>query len=104
MNVAQINSVRARTDQKLQYAIVHLDELKNHPFPRYSVFEMAHQESYLYHLLGAIDAFLAELNEYYECNLPQESISLGNIRKALEKKERKSEEIKELFSEATFKN
>lgn len=97
MDIARINSVKARTEQKLEYAIVHLDELKSHTFARYSVFEMAHQESYLFHLLGARDAFLAELNEYYECNLSQESISLGNLRKALKAKGRESAELKELY-------
>jgi len=64
-------------------------------FPGGSDSDRAHQESFLYHLLGAKNAFLQELNVCYGCNLPQ--VSLGGLRDYLEKEGRKSEELLELY-------
>jgi hypothetical protein len=58
-------SLQARTDAKLRYAKIHLDELAALPIRNGGDFDRAHQESFLFHLFGARDAFLAELNHYY---------------------------------------
>lgn len=97
MDIAWANAARARTDQKLGYARVHLQELRDHGFSRHSDFEHAHEESFLFHLFGARDALLAELNEYYECGLPRSGISMGKLRQALEKTGRVSKELQELY-------
>jgi hypothetical protein len=96
MDLAWTNAARARTDQKLGYARVHLDELREHPFSRHSDFEHAHEEAFLFHLFGARDSFLAELNEYYECSLPRNGISMGKLREALSKRGCISQELQEL--------
>lgn len=97
MDASKINSARARVEQKLIYARVHLRELHAHSFPRYGEFERAHEESFLFHLLGAREAFLAELNEYYECGLARDSVTLGKLRRALKQKDRVSAEVQELY-------
>ena len=52
-----------RTDAKLRYAKLILDELSNDPERgRGQDFERAHQEAFLFQLAGVVDAFLQELN------------------------------------------
>lgn len=97
MDIAWVNAARARTDQKLRYARVHLQELRDHSFSRHGDFEHAHEESFLFHLFGARDAFLGELNEYYECGLPRNGISIGKLRLALGEKRCASPELQELY-------
>lgn len=93
-----IKSLQDRTDAKLRYAGVHLDELKAMPSRRGDDFDRAHQESFLYHLLGVRDAFLAELNAYYEAGLPSSNVTLGKLRKALARANRPSPESGELYT------
>lgn len=52
-----------RTDAKLRYARIHLDELRTHEPLSGDDFDRAHEESFLFHLLGARDAFQAELKQ-----------------------------------------
>ena len=92
-----IRALQDRTDAKLRYAAVHLDELSAMPSRRGDDFDRAHQESFLYHLLGVGDAFLAELNAYYEGGLPGTGVTPGKLREALGQKNRSSPEIGELF-------
>lgn len=86
-----------RTAAKLRYAKVHLDELAALDSLRGDDYDRAHQESYLFHLLGARDAFLIELSHFYGSGLPDENLSSGRLRKALEKEEIRSAELTELF-------
>lgn len=97
MDIAKINSVVFRTDQKLEFAYIHLQELKAIERHGYSSYEVAHQESFLFHLFGAKDAFLAELNEYYQCNLDSNNITLGKLRSELEQRDVISLEVKEIY-------
>lgn len=97
MEEVAIKALQDRTDAKLRYAAVHLDELDAMPSRRGDDFDRAHQESFLYHLLGARDAFLAELNAYYECGLRVDRITLGKLREALGRMNRSSVESSELF-------
>ncbi len=103
MNQQEMENLRGRTDSKLRYARLTLGELEEH---RRSVpgrgdeFERAHVESFLFHLFGAKDAFIEELNVYYNCGLrktPESHISPGEIRKVLELQGRKSPELAEIF-------
>ena len=43
-------------------------------------FDRAHQESFLYHLLGTKDAFILELNMYYGANLSESELTMGRLR------------------------
>ena len=97
MDTARINRARARTDEKLSYARVHLVELLNYPGRRGDGYEHAHQESFLFHFLGARDAFLAELNLYYKAGLASDGVSMGKIRNALKRRGVQCSELKELY-------
>lgn len=94
----QIQAFQARTDAKLRYAKVHLDELAALPTLGGGDFDRAHQESFLFHLYGTRDAFLIELNHYYGLGLSIESISQGKLRQALNLREIQSPELSELFA------
>jgi hypothetical protein len=61
MDNDRVKALQDRTDAKLRYARVHLDEMKEHGFPDGGDFDRAHQESFLFHLLGVRDALQAEL-------------------------------------------
>jgi hypothetical protein len=95
-----LNSHRARADAKLRYAEVHvkeLEELEAKALLGGSDLDRAHQESFLFHLFGAKDAFLIELNVYYEGGLRNTNLSMGKLRKALRKQGRGSPELAELY-------
>lgn len=82
MDEQQYKAAKSRTDSKLQYAAVHLDELRGID-RRGSEFERAHQESFLFHLFGVRDAFLQELNVFHECDLSLKEVDEGKLRHAL---------------------
>lgn len=92
-----IIGLQNRTEAKLRFAEVHLNQLIpiNHVG---SDFERAHQESFLFHLFGAKDSFLAELNIYYGCNLSSEKITLGRLRDIRKKQGKDYSEITEIFT------
>jgi len=93
----QTQAFQARTDAKLRYAKVHLDELAALPAHGGDDFDRAHQESFLFHLYGTRDAFLIELNHYYGLGLPIESLTPGKLREALKLRGIQSPELSELF-------
>ena len=91
-----VRALQDRTDAKIRYAAVHLEELCALAHPDGGNFDRAHQESFLLQLWGARDAFLLELNAYYGAGLPPEAVTRGRLRNGLEQKGRKSEELAEL--------
>src|SRR4051812_21686026 len=94
-----IGNLQSRTDTKLRYAEVHLAEIEQRPHRNGDDFDRAHQESFLFHLRGALEAFLAEIKCYYSCNLPAEGVSPGNLRKAIKTaKGENAPELAELFT------
>lgn len=101
MDEKALLNLRARADGKLSYAKIHLDELKALGRIGGSEFDRAHQESFLYHLLGAKEAFLIELNAYYAGGLTEKNLTAGNLRKALKKQGRVSKELVELYAMET---
>src|SRR5437588_12950098 len=104
MDTADIASLQERTDAKLRYANVHLREIEALPGLTGDDFDRAHQESFLFHLMGAMDAFLAEINCCYGCNLADDGISPGKLREAITKiKGENSPELKELYQLETLK-
>ncbi|HKZ02525.1 MAG TPA: DUF6586 family protein [Pyrinomonadaceae bacterium] len=92
-----IQNLRARADAKLRYAEIHLGELKALGTLGGSDFDRAHQESFLFHLLGAKEAFIIELNTYYSCGLPESDLTSGKLRAALKGQGRTSAELAELY-------
>lgn len=88
--LAQCERRRYRTEQKLRYAELHLNELKQMPPGRGHEFERSHQEAVFAQLIGAYDAFLLELNDILGCGRRDDDISLGKLRKSLKDNERSS--------------
>lgn len=97
MDQKQLENLRARADSKLRFAKIYLDELKSIGKPSGNDIDRAHQESFLYHLVGAKEAFVQELNIYYAGGLDQNSVSPGALRNELNKKGIKSEELAEIY-------
>ncbi len=60
--------------------------------------DRAHQESFLYHLLGAKEAFIQELNVYYSAGLYQNSVTPGAIRNVLRERGIQSVELAEIYN------
>ena len=76
-----IRSLQDRTDAKLDYAGVHLQEILNQELDG-GKFDLAHQESFLFHLCGTRNAFLWELNEYYAAGVARtERLTPGMLYK-----------------------
>ena len=75
-------AAQSRTDAKLRYAEVHLGELHTAE-RRGDDFDRAHQESFLFHLLGVRDAFLQELNIHHGCGLEIKSVNRRRIEQVL---------------------
>ena len=94
----RVKALQDRTKAKLRYAGVHLDEMKKYGHPDGGDFDRAHQESFLFHLLGACDALLAEINVYYNVGLSDEDLSPGNLQRALKSKGEESEELAALHA------
>jgi hypothetical protein len=82
--MTELDTGRERTDAKLRYAALHLDELKKGGRGRGgSDFDKAHQESYLFQLLGVRDALLQEISIYHSCGLSMGKVSRRSLKKAL---------------------
>lgn len=104
MSKFQFQPLIDRTDAKLRYAKVHLDELKSINVHGGDDFDRAHQESFLFHLSGVKEAFLVELNFYYGAGLSNDSISLGKLRNSLKNKGMSSPEVAEIYALENDKN
>lgn len=83
MDPNTVDNLQARTDAKLRFAEVMLRELEGLTSCNGDDFDRSPQEAFLFHLLGALDAFLAEINCYYHCNLAGDGISPGKLRNAI---------------------
>jgi hypothetical protein len=70
----------SRTDAKLRYARIHLEELKALPEPwSADDWQRAHFESFFFHLFGARDAYLLEANEHYGAGLADDQVRLADL-------------------------
>lgn len=86
-----------RTSQKLRFSKVILDELAEHPSHNSGDdFERCHLEAFLFHLHGAVDAFMQELNIYYGCGLRVDKVSRRKLRESLANQDAVSVELAEL--------
>jgi len=86
---------RNRTEAKLRYAGVHLTELVGTRRAG-SDFDVAHQESFLFHLFGVRDSLLQEINIAHSCEIPIEKVSRPRIEKALNACESSSPALDEI--------
>jgi hypothetical protein len=85
--MTKLIAVRKRTDAKLRYSWIHLDELKLY---RSTVtradgsdWERAHQESFLFHLFGVRDGLLQEINLFHACDLKPRDVQKDHLRDKL---------------------
>lgn len=74
-------AAQARTHSKLRFARVILDDLRDRPGNAGDDFQRAREEAFLFHLHGARDAFLLEVNEHHKCGLPLNRVKVLTIRK-----------------------
>ena len=86
-----------RTDAKLRYADIYVTELQKLTVNGDDI-DRAHQESFLFHLWGAKDAFLIELNHYYSINLPIDKVRNETLLEMFKKIRKESVELNELIS------
>lgn len=77
---------KSRTDQKLRYAVIHLEELKCYPNATSNdEWENAHQESCFFHLVGSIEAILHEINDGYSLGLSLHKVTWCRVCEKLNK-------------------
>ena len=88
----------ARTDAKLEYARIHLEEITSRQeVGSGDAFERAHEESSLFHLIGAKDSFLQEINAAYQLGLNMWDVKEESLESELKTRRRKSNELKEII-------
>ena len=93
-----VSRFQARTDAKLEYARIHLKEIKSrHEVGSGDAFERAHEESLLFHLIGAKDSFLQEINVAYQLGLNMWDVKEESLENKLKTRRRKSNELKEII-------
>lgn len=94
-----------RTNRKLRFAEINLEEIASRPeLGSADDFERAHEESFLFHLLGAKDSFLQEINAAYELGLPIRKVREETLKNALKKKELKSPALARIIELKEDKN
>jgi len=97
--IRKLKHTQYRTESKLLYARIHLDELKNNTEKwRASNFSRAHIESFIFHLFGARDALLQEMNIYYDCKLDIKNVTDEKLEKHFKKSRIQCHELQELVT------
>jgi hypothetical protein len=97
--MTKLNAARERTDAKLRYALIHLDEMRQRRLvcgSEVGNWERAHQESFLFHLLGVRDALLQEINLFHGCGLVPEAVRKGELLKRLAEMDVQSRSLRAL--------
>lgn len=93
----KLKSYIDRTKAKLRFAQIHLNELRTYGNQGSGDdFETSHEESFLFHLLGARDAFLQELNICYNINMPPGNVDTRRLGRRLNQAGSSSPELIEL--------
>ena len=88
-----------RTDKKIIFAELTFKEIMSHPrFGSAEDFERAHEESYFYHIIGAKDSFLQEINEAYKLGLLPYQVNEPALAKKLNAKMLHSIELDEIIN------
>lgn len=86
--MSDLNAARERTDAKIRYAAIHLVELTTYRGTARgdgSDWERAHQESFLYHILGVKDGLLQEINLFHQCGLEPRQVRKQDLLDKLKK-------------------
>ena len=95
MKIKKYPPLKEKTDAKLRYAQLYLDALKE-PKIEGSDLEKAHQESFLFHLNGVVDAFLAEINELFGLGLKGKHLTIDHLKSAKPESKKSLKEVKKL--------
>jgi hypothetical protein len=103
MKKKKYSHLKEITDSKLRYSQLYLDEIKN-PIIAGSDYEKAHQESFLFHLNGVVNAFLAELNEIYGLGIKAKNLSIPSLKSAKSESKKSIKEGKKLSKLMDKKN
>jgi hypothetical protein len=97
MTPEELLQSRTRADVKLLYAEIHLRLLQAHGGNGGTDTDRALQESFLFHLLGARDAILQELNVYYGTRLKPSSVTILTLQGSIKQQGPRSEELAKLY-------
>lgn len=89
------NPYHDRTTQKLEFAKLYLNERKNCDDSGL-ISERAHKESFLFHLVGAKDSFLQEINYALTLGLPEHRVTEENLRTTLNKRGKNCQALDEI--------
>jgi hypothetical protein len=97
--MGQVSALKERTEKKLEYAELMLKELSKRAsiVGRGDSFERAHEEAVLFHVIGAKDAFLQEINAAYGLGLSPSQVTENNLAIALVKKGNTCPALQELM-------
>lgn len=80
-----------RTVRKLHFAEIHIAELRDYiNATSNDDWEISHQESSFYHLAGAVEAILHEINFAYMLSLPLDKVTWSKVARALLKEKKDS--------------
>lgn len=79
----------------MQFAEIYLNERKNCDDSG-SISERAHEESFLFHLVGAKDSFLQEINYALALGLPERGVTEENLRTTLNKQGKNCQALDEI--------
>ena len=99
MGEERITNLEERTDAKIAYARLMLSELTRRTSSegRGDQFERAHEEAVLFHVTGAKDAFLQEINAAYDVDIESHKINEYALEKALRGQNKTCPAIQELM-------
>ncbi|KAA3618255.1 MAG: hypothetical protein D8M58_21805 [Calditrichaeota bacterium] len=82
---------KERTDQKLRYAKIHFEELKNYlDSTSNDEWENSHQESCFFHLAASIESMLHEINAAYSLKLHLHNVRWDTVSNTLKKNDQVS--------------
>ena len=97
--MGQDSALKERTEKKIDYAKLMLDELSHRPSSvgRGDSFERSHEEAVLFHVIGAKDAFLQEINAAYKLGLKPSRVKENNLDKALKREGKTCQALQELM-------
>jgi len=90
-----------RTEAKLRFAELSLRELNAHGGLQGDDFQRSHEENFLFHLYGVLDAFLHELNEHHSLGLPSNRVTVRRLERAFKQRGRTSAQLDEIKSLGT---
>ena len=81
------SSFEDRTESKLRFAELHLKEIiDSDSRGSGDDFEISHEESCLFHIIGAKDSFLQEINDFHNLGIDIGDVKEKTIKKYLKKK------------------